>query len=130
MISDLIYKIQVDKSKILPEFFSLFLLTTQARIQIGSDARGSSYSMLKVSQDHIKNWSVVLPPMSEQRKIVDYIKKSSQKIERLTTYLLKSIELLKEKRSALIASVITGQAEIEKTKQKKIKQLEIPYQYH
>ena len=125
LISDLIYKIQVDKSKIIPDFLSLFLLTTQARRQIGSDARGSSYSMLKVSQDHIKNWSVVLPPMSEQKKIVDYIQKSSQKIERLTTYLLESIELLKEKRSALITSVITGQTKPEKTKIPKIKQLEI-----
>ena len=116
LISDLIYRIRVDKSKILPHFLNLFLLTAQARRQIEADARGSSNSMVKVSQINIKNWSIFLPPLSEQQEIIDHIQKSSQKIDNFQKSLLESIELLKERRSALITSAVTGKIDLEEMK--------------
>ena len=99
-----------------PFFLNLFLLTAQARRQIEADARGSSNSMVKVSQINIKNWSIFLPPLSEQQEIIDHIQKSSQKIDNFQKSLLESIELLKERRSALITSAVTGKIDLEEMK--------------
>ncbi len=56
--------------------------------------------------------SLVTPPYEEQQKIVDYIKESTTKIDKLVAKSKKGIELLKEKRSVLISSVVTGKIDV------------------
>ena len=113
LIPDLIYRLTVEESKILPEYLSTFLITRQARSQIQSDARGSSGSMVKISQGHILDWRIPLPPMIEQQSIVDVIQSEREKNKELVRSLVDSIALLKERRSALITATVTGQIKLE-----------------
>lgn len=109
LLPDLIYRLRVRDSLILPDFLTYFLTTQHARIQIQRDARGSSGSMVKVSQGHVLDWQTPIPPLSEQFEIVEHIKVYEQKVEKLRNELSSSILLLKERRYALITAAVTGQ---------------------
>jgi len=112
LIPDLIYRLRVNAQKIMSEFLTAFLLTKKGRLQITRDARGSSGSMVKVSQDHVTNWLIPNPPLPEQIAIVANLNKERKQTAEMEATLKKSIELLKERRSALITAAITGQLEI------------------
>jgi type I restriction enzyme S subunit len=109
LISDLIYRIRVKETEILPKFLGQFLITPYARLQIEADARGSSGSMVKISQGHILDWLTPVPPKSEQQEIVEAIEQEHKKTQELESVLIESINLLKERRSALITAAVTGQ---------------------
>lgn len=109
LIPDLVYRLRVDQSVINPEFLSAFLITPEARSQIRGDARGSSGSMVKISQGHVSNWTIVVPPIDEQKTIIKAIDQSRRQSEKVSVALTESISLLKERRSALITAAVTGQ---------------------
>ena len=113
LLPDLIYRLTIQESKILPEFLSLFLITPQARSQIQSDARGSSGSMVKISQGHILDWRIPVPPKHEQESIIHAIEYEKEKNKELKNALTDSIALLKERRSALITAAVTRQIALE-----------------
>lgn len=113
LLPDLIYRLRVCSNQVLPDFLTYFLTTQTARIQIQRDARGSSGSMVKVSQGHVLNWRIPLPPVSEQEAIVRKIKIAEEKSKVLLTEISGSIDLLKERRAALITAAVTGQIPVE-----------------
>jgi len=108
LIPDLVYRLRMKLSTILPEFFVAFLITGFARAQIISDARGSSGTMVKISQDHVCNWRIPVPPLQEQFTIVEDLKEATEHFVRVSKDISRSIKLLKERRSALITAAVTG----------------------
>ena len=70
MLSDLIYRLTLRADLIDGRFLSYYLTLPVGRGQIESDARGTSASMVKISQEHIKDWLVPLPPVGEQEAVV------------------------------------------------------------
>lgn len=113
LLPDLIYRLRVQKDQVLPEFLTYFLTTGVARGQIQRDARGSSGSMVKVSQGHVLDWQAPIPPFVEQIEIVSYIQAAEIKAELLVNKLVGSISLLNERRAALITAAVTGQNPVE-----------------
>ena len=53
-----------------------------------------------------------VPPLKEQRAIVDYLEKEISRQEKLRNSLQKTIELLQERRTALIAAAVSGQVRV------------------
>lgn len=53
-----------------------------------------------------------VPPMNEQRAIVDYIVRETAKLDNLRVATERTIALLKERRAALIAAAVTGQIDV------------------
>ncbi|MBS0368063.1 MAG: hypothetical protein JSS57_02565 [Proteobacteria bacterium] len=113
LLPDLIYRLRVQEGKILPEYLTSFLTTAAARVQIRRDARGSSGSMVKVSQGHVLDWLTLLPPLSEQTEIVDYLQRAEERFQSMTREVSSSLSLLSECRAALITSAVTGQIALE-----------------
>ncbi|MCG8004236.1 MAG: restriction endonuclease subunit S [Candidatus Thiodiazotropha lotti] len=110
LIPDLIYRLRLNPEKVLPELLSYFLVTKEARTQIRRDARGSSGSMVKVSQEHVASWIVPIPPnIAEQEKIVHRMVQVEHQLRSLSDELQESVRLLKERRSTLITAAVTGQ---------------------
>ncbi|WP_081927420.1 restriction endonuclease subunit S [Halobellus rufus] len=109
---DLIFIIDVDTSQIIPQFLAEWLITQPARSQIRMDAHGSSGSMVKVSQQDLKNWVIPLPPKDEQKEIVDQINRMKSKSEKVCDNISEIEKILEEKRQALITSAITGQIDV------------------
>jgi type I restriction enzyme S subunit len=55
---------------------------------------------------------VCVPPLEEQRAIVDFIQRESAKIDELVDRVEHVSALLKEFRSALIAAAVTGELDV------------------
>ena len=56
---------------------------------------------------------IPLPPLSEQRAIVDYIEDKCAKVNTLITELEAEIEHLKEYKQRLISDCVTGQINVQ-----------------
>lgn len=111
MMCDLIYRLNTT-SDIKKEFLCYWLLSNSGRTQIELDARGSSMTMAKVSQSHIKAWKVVLPPLKEQNDIVIYLDYKLKEIDRLIDKSMVTIKLIQERRTALISAAVTGKIDV------------------
>jgi hypothetical protein len=68
--------------------------------------------MVKISQEHIKNWWLPLPPIDEQRAIIGHIAAETAKLDALRAATERTIALLKERRAALVAAAVTGRITI------------------
>lgn len=55
---------------------------------------------------------VALPPIAEQQAIVDFLESHTTQIDALVQEAQRGIELLKERRSALISAAVTGQIDV------------------
>ena len=109
LIPDLIYRLRVRTEEVLPQYLTYFLTTAAARVQIRRDARGSSGSMVKVSQGHVLDWLTPLPPIHEQNDIVTFIQREESRFVTVTNEISSSLTLLVERRAALITAAVTGQ---------------------
>ena len=113
MLCDLIYRVALRSDRIEGRFLGHFLSLPVGRAQIESDARGTSASMVKISQEHIKDWWIPLPPFEEQKRIVAHLARALAPIEQVQVATERSLALLRERRSALIAAAVTGQIVVE-----------------
>ncbi len=113
MLCDLIYRLTLREEMIDGRFLGYFLTLPEGRGQIESDARGTSGSMVKISQEHIKDWWIPLPPLKEQVKAVAWIRREAAALDQLFIATRRTIALLKERRAALIAAAVTGQIDVE-----------------
>jgi type I restriction enzyme, S subunit len=113
MLSDLIYRLTIDEKNLCPRFLLHQLLAQFGRNQIESDARGSSSTMVKVSQSHISRWILFLPPTkSEQEEIVGFIEDKHRTIDTTIDKALNEIDLMNEFRTSLIAEAVTGKIDV------------------
>ena len=69
-------------------------------------------SVPHISPDQINNFVVPVPPMSEQLEIVGFIANELAKFDTLTTEAQRAIDLLQERRTALISAAVTGQIDV------------------
>lgn len=53
-----------------------------------------------------------VPPMEEQKAIVNYISERVEKIDKLTSILQNEIEIMKEYKERLISDIVTGQLNV------------------
>ena len=61
------------------------------------------------NQSELENLSVMVPPLDEQKKIVEYINEWTTRIDRLYSMAEKTLNLLHERRASLIAAAVSGQ---------------------
>jgi type I restriction enzyme S subunit len=111
MISDLIYRLDAT-TMVNKDFLCSWLISSFGRLQIKMDARGSSMSMAKVSQEHIKSWLTVLPPLKEQLEINLFLNIEKEKLLVLISKAELAINLLQERRTALISAAVTGKIDV------------------
>ena len=83
------------------------MLSNYGRWQVERDARGSSDSMPKIAQRHIKGWNVLAPPLDEQRLIVRFLDWHGAQTAKLVRAKKKIIALLNEQKQAIIHRAVT-----------------------
>lgn len=111
-LPDRLWKIECKLGRAFPRFVAQVLSSPMIRSAISEMATGTSASMKNLSQEDFLNLPIPLPPLEEQRHIVEHISAEITKIDRLRIATENSIALLKERRAALIAAAVTGQIEI------------------
>lgn len=103
MMSDLIYRLRLDTDRLDPRFTQYWLLSSPGRDQIARDARGSSQSMVKISQQTVRSWLIPLPELDEQRAIADYLDEKTAAVDALIAKRERQVQLLDEGRKAAIS---------------------------
>ncbi|WP_164469723.1 restriction endonuclease subunit S [Aliarcobacter cryaerophilus] len=68
--------------------------------------------MPRASSEFLSEMRLTVPPLKEQQQIVNYLDEKTLKIDTLIEKSKKSIELLKEKRTALISAAVTGKIDV------------------
>ncbi len=71
-----------------------------------------SVSFVHLTGEKLREIELSLPPIEEQRHIATYLDDQTGKIDSLIAEAERFIEISKERRSALIASAVTGQIEV------------------
>ncbi len=112
LLPDLIYRVRLRSDRADPEYVSSFLRSPSGRAQVEADARGSSASMVKISQSHIRDWCVPAPPTPEQESIRDAIRTLRGKVDEVRSRLGSQVRRLHEYRQALITAAVTGQVDV------------------
>jgi restriction endonuclease S subunit len=103
-------RLRCDVSKLGPEFLYAY---AQSEPYWGQLREGTIQATIQnFSAEKYGELSLALPPVEEQRVIVEHITRQSAKLDALRAATERTIALLKERRSALIAAAVTGQIDV------------------
>jgi type I restriction enzyme S subunit len=111
-ICDKLYRITVDPSLASAYFLALYLGSSEVRGQIELGASGASQSMQNISQSVLMELPIALPDLDKQEAIRNAIANECCSIDELVTEGSRAIQLLQERRSALISAAVTGQIDV------------------
>ena len=89
----------------------LYLLLTDGFIKV-VDSSTYGAKMPRANWDFIGNCIVPVPPLEEQKQIVAFLDGETAKIDTLIEKCETAIELLKERRTALISAAVTGKIDV------------------
>ena len=73
---------------------------------------GSGSTFLEVTKGTLVGVGVPLPPLSEQKQIVDFLEQKNKQIDEMIATEQRKIELLKEYRQSLISEAVTGKIDV------------------
>ena len=108
LLSDKLYRLDVNDDTLNRQYLVAVLQTPVGRYGFERDATGTSNSMQNIGQDSVRNLWLPIPPIDEQRAIVDHIRTASIQLETIRTATDSTVKLIKERRAALIAAAVTG----------------------
>jgi len=118
ILCDLIYRLVPREDILNSRFLMHQLLSRVGRDQIERDAQGSSGTMPKISQSKMRRWRVLVPPLTEQTLIVEYLDEQTERVDMAITSTRREIDLLREFRTRLIADVVTGKLDVREVAEK------------
>ena len=94
--------------KVYPLYGAYYLSSCNDALNSVSNA--STLAIL--NQDQTKQFPMVIPPISEQKAIAEFLDEKTEKIDALITELEKQLEELAEYKKAVISEVVTGKVDV------------------
>jgi type I restriction enzyme S subunit len=94
------------------KFIEHLLHTKCASEEIRRYSRGIADFRMRLYWEHFRNLRVCLPPLAEQDAILAEIEIETRRIAGLIAKTQQSIDLLREKRAALITAAVTGKIDV------------------
>lgn len=91
----------------LVDKYYLFFFMQSKEFQTAIELNWSFGTQQNIGMGVIQNLEVPIPPLAEQRAIAKFLDRETGRIDILVANKLKLIELLKEKRTALISRIVT-----------------------
>lgn len=95
---------------ILPKYLEYSLKSDYAQDQI--DLYSTSNTQKNISMDDIPRIELIIPPIEQQKDIIEYLEKEIGKIETIIIRSKENIELLEEYKTSLIHHVVTGRIDV------------------
>jgi type I restriction enzyme S subunit len=92
------------------EYYCYWMNSLPAQCYFGLEGWGTA--QINISVPILKALPVPIPPTSEQRDIVAYLDREMCKIDALTAEAQRAVDLLQERRTALISAAVTGQIDV------------------
>lgn len=93
---------------VLADFVYLALQASQSRLLVRAYGGGQP----NISQEVVRQFRLAVPPVAEQRRIVDHLSGLVADTKALEERANESIALLRERRQALISAAVTGQIDV------------------
>jgi len=94
-------------SKDVEPKFLFYLTKTSIFILLGVSEMTGVAGQQRVPENFIKNYPVAISPLSEQKSIAHFLDRETSKLDKLIAKKQRFIELLQEKRTALISHAVT-----------------------
>jgi type I restriction enzyme S subunit len=104
---------RVHDALILPRYLQAFLNCPASQKYFALAAQGTTMEGLNMSS--IGELYVAVPPLAEQQALLTYMAEVRSKFGELSDNATRSIDLLRERRSALITAAVTGQIDVRHT---------------
>ncbi|MFN5744527.1 MAG: restriction endonuclease subunit S [Methylococcaceae bacterium] len=92
------------------EYLCYWMNSDPAQTYFGLEGWGTAQT--NISVPILKDLPVPIPPKIEQESIVAFLDRETTKLDDLTTEAQHTIDLLKERRSALISAAVTGKIDV------------------
>ncbi len=106
------YVVAEPKGSFCSMFFEFQYRTAIFIQQMDRFSKGITDFRKRLYWDQFKQLKTIMPPVPEQKAIVDYIEKESCKIDKAIALQQKQIEKLKEYKATLINSAVTGKIKV------------------
>jgi type I restriction enzyme S subunit len=103
------FRYRLDISQVFPVYIATQLSTSSAA-DAGVLSSGSTRSRIPLSVMATRKLAV--PPISEQSAIANFLAAETAKFDTLTAEAQRAIDLLQERRTALISAAVTGQIDV------------------
>ncbi len=98
--------------KITSEWLALWSSCDLAKAYFESRAKQST-NLASISATNLMELPLLCPPLDEQRTIVEHLRREGARLEAIRSVTSRSLELLAERRAAVIAAAVTGKIAIE-----------------
>ncbi len=92
-----------------------YLFISQVFRNLGESHMYGAGGQKRVPNDFVRNFATAIPPLPEQIAIVDFLETELAKFDTLTAEAQFAIDLLQERRTALISAAVTGQIDVRST---------------
>lgn len=69
-------------------------------------------AMPKINRESLSEYKLPIPPLEEQKRIIDFIETTGWNLDKLEQQAQKAIQLMQERRIALISSTVTGKIDV------------------
>lgn len=103
-------KANCDTSKVLPEY--LMYYTQSSLYSLWKNMIFIQATIQNIGANKYSNMDIIISNISEQQKIVDYLGKKCEKIDKLIAIKQQKIEKLNEYKKSLIYEYVTGKKEV------------------
>lgn len=96
---------------LLPHWLSMFTRSNAARAYFYLYSKQST-NLASISSSSVMSCQLPLPPVQEQRQVLDFLAIEAARLDDLMQESIKTINLLQERRSALISAAVTGKIDV------------------
>ncbi|MCP5310514.1 restriction endonuclease subunit S [Cognatazoarcus halotolerans] len=101
---------RVKEALIAPKYLQVFINNPTSQKYFSLAAQGTTMEGLNMVS--IGELGIPLPPLDEQQEILEFIVEETSHLDALNSEATRAIELLKERRTALISAAVTGQIDV------------------
>jgi type I restriction enzyme, S subunit len=98
-------------ARLNPEWLAMFTQSNSARDYFFINSKQST-NLASISSSNVMNCPVPLPPLHEQQQVLAQTQEKADRLDGLINAAIQGIELLQERRSALISAAVTGKIDV------------------
>jgi type I restriction enzyme S subunit len=102
--------IKPEQGRLLADYLLRALQMSYEHLRTDSEGAGSTKGA--ITCDQLSRFSIPLPPLDEQAAIAKNLDAEAAKFDKLSNEAGRAIDLLKERRSALISAAVTGKIDV------------------
>ena len=109
-VSQHIALVRLKGSRLMPEWAAYVAASVVGKTFLETQGYGGTKIQLELAD--VGNLLMLVPPPEEQRSIVEFIERETSRIDELIYAATSAMQLLQERRSALISAAVTGKIDV------------------